>query len=81
MALKVYLGKGYEDFSYLDHPIRLAPQRYAWSCPRPARPSPTLLLLGCHLPLLQGSKRLSLIKHTRHKVRSTQSTFNAWKPN
>lgn len=48
-------------FSYLDHPIRLVPEPYAWPS-HPVRPSLTPLLLGCHHPLLQEGKRLCPIK-------------------
>lgn len=73
MIPRGYLGKWYENLTYLDHPIRLAPRWYACSS-RPAHPSPTLLLLGCHLPLLQGRKKCPI---KTHKVNSTQSKFNA----
>lgn len=67
----------YEDFSYLDHPIRLAPWPHAWSS-HPACPSPTLLCLGCHLLLLRawGQKKSSVYACITHKVSTTPSGFN-----
>lgn len=68
----------YKDFSYLGHPIRLAPRPHAWSC-QPACPSPTLLCLCCHLLLLRaaGKKKKSYIYACiRHKMSSTPSGFN-----